>query len=366
MLSVIIPNYNHARYLPHAILALRAQERPADEIIVVDDGSADDSLAVLAELGRDRSDLTVIANERNRGALVSLQRGLEAARGRYVYFGAADDAVLPGFFATALAMLTAHPEVGLFCGDAVLVDGETGRVIGHRPAVRPLQSGGVMTADGTARLLRRADNFILTGSAIFRRDLALAKGGFDPRAHSFADGLLARKVALAAGFCYLPRDVAVWNVFDAGLSRSLALDTPRAERALAELPRLIAADEDLPDWYAPLMVRRWRFGSARLALIARPPRRALLRVMGGVGRLDRAMLAIASPALGIAPARWAVLAWLTMRLRPFRVRDVAVTALNRWWKRRYPSLPSPDLIGGSSGPPEQAPRRDRWPGRAGP
>ena len=51
MLSVVIPNYNHARYLPHAILALRAQERPADEIIVVDDGSVDDSLAVLRELG---------------------------------------------------------------------------------------------------------------------------------------------------------------------------------------------------------------------------------------------------------------------------------------------------------------------------
>ena len=67
MLSVVIPNYNHARYLPHAILALRSQERPAEEIIVVDDGSADDSLAVLNELARDHGDLTIIRNERNRG-----------------------------------------------------------------------------------------------------------------------------------------------------------------------------------------------------------------------------------------------------------------------------------------------------------
>jgi glycosyltransferase involved in cell wall biosynthesis len=334
MLSVIIPNYNHARYLPRAILALRAQERPADEIIVVDDGSVDDSLTVLKELARDTSDLTVIVNECNRGALISLQRGLEAARGQYVYFGAADDAVLPGFFATALSMLAEHPEAGLFCGDALLIDGETGRTLGHRPAVRPLQNGGVVTATDAARLLRRADNFILTGSAIFRRDLALAKGGFDPRAHSFADGLLARKVALAAGFCYLPRDVAVWNVFESGLSRSLALDTPRALRALADLPALIEADEHLPNWYAPLMVRRWRFGSARLALNARPPRRGLLRVMGGVDHVDRAMIELVSPALGIAPVRWFVLAWLTVRLRPFRVRDVAMTAFNRWWSRR--------------------------------
>lgn len=335
LLSVVIPNYNHARYLPRAIAALRAQERPADEIIVVDDGSTDDSLAVLATLGGESSDLIVVTNERNRGALFSLQRGLEAARGRYVYFGAADDAVLPGFFATALEMLAAYPEVGLFCGDGILIDGNTGRTIGHRPAVRPLQSEGVVSPAETHRLLRRADNFILTGSAVFRRDLALAKGGFDPRAHSFADGLLARKIALAAGFCYRPQTVAVWHVFEAGLSRSTALETPLALQALVELPKLIAADEHLPDWYAPLMARRWRFGTARLALAAQPPRLNLLRAMGGVGRLDGAVIAAALPALGVAPVRWLVLAWLTLRLRPFRVRDVAVTTFNRWRKRAW-------------------------------
>jgi hypothetical protein len=269
-----------------------------------------------------------------------VQRGLEAARGRYVYFAAADDAVLPGFFASALAMLAAHPGVGLFCADGLLVDGDTGRTIGHRPAVRPLQREGVISPDGMARLLRRADNFILTGSAVFRRDLALDKGGFDPRARSFADGLLARKIALAAGFCYQPRTVAVWNVFEAGLSRSMALELPPAQWALAELPRLIAADPYLPAWYAPLMARRWRFSSARLALAARPPRQALLRAMGGVGRLDDAVIAAALPALAAAPVRLFVLVWLTLRLRPFRVRDVAVTAFNRWRERRRPAPPA--------------------------
>jgi hypothetical protein len=47
------------------------------------------------------------------------------------------------------------------------------------------------------------------------------------------------------------------------------------------------------------------------------------------------VIELASPALGIAPVRWFVLAWLTLRLRPFRVRDVAVTAFNRWWNRLW-------------------------------
>jgi hypothetical protein len=114
----------------------------------------------------------------------------------------------------------------------------------------------------------------------------------------------------------------------------MALEAPRALRALTELPKLIAADRNFPDWYAPLMARRWRFGTARLALAARPPRRALLRQMGATGRLDTAVIAAASPALGLAPVRWLLLAWLTLRLRPFRVRDVALTAFNRWRERR--------------------------------
>jgi hypothetical protein len=337
LLSVVIPNFNHARYLGRAIAALRAQERPADEIIVVDDGSTDDSLAVLAELRRGHRDLVVVTTRRNHGAVAALQRGLETARGAYVYFSAADDSVLQHFFECALAMLAAHPSAGLFCGDSLLVDGATGRTMGHRPAARPMQCGGMITPAATAQLLRQSDNFILTGSAIFRRDLALAKGGFDARAGSFADGLLARKVALAAGFCYQPRLFAIWNIFETGLSRSMALEVPRAVKALADLPKLIAADQHFPEWYAPLMARRWRFGTARLALAARPPRRALLQQMGGIGRLDAAVIAAASPALGLAPVRWLVLAWLTLRLRPFRVRDVALTAFNRWRERMTPS-----------------------------
>jgi hypothetical protein len=103
---------------------------------------------------------------------------------------------------------------------------------------------------------------------------------------------------------------------------------------LAELPKLITEDEHLPNWYAPLMARRWRFGTARLSLAARPPRRALLRAMGGTSRLDLAVIATASPALGVAPVRWLLLAWLTLRLRPFLLRDVALTAINRWRKGR--------------------------------
>ena len=95
------------------------QSRPPDELIVIDDASTDDSREVIQFQQARHPQLTALANETNVGALGTLQRGLEAASGRYVYFAAADDQILPGFFETALGVLETTPSVGLFCGETI-------------------------------------------------------------------------------------------------------------------------------------------------------------------------------------------------------------------------------------------------------
>lgn len=330
LLSVVLPNYNHARYLSRAIDAIAGQSSPPDQIIVIDDASSDDSGDVLADCQRRHANLTVLFNQRNLGALAGLQRGLELARGRYVYFAAADDQILPGFFGNAIGMLEAAPAVGLFCAETILVDGATGRKIGRRPVVRPLRKAGQLGAGDVERLLKRADNFIHTGSAVFRRQALLNKGGFAAEAGSFSDGLLARKIALTEGMCFMPTPVAIWHIHAGGLSRQTALALDKAVDALVVLPGLIARDRDFPLWYGELFERRWRFGSARLALDVTPPDTALLAAMAPDTGIDRAVIAVLAPWLRFRAARLATLAWLTLRFRPFRLRDLAVTALDRW------------------------------------
>src|ERR1700730_1571088 len=117
MLSVVLPNFNHGVHLDRSLGALLAQERAPDEIIVIDDASTDDSLTILARYASAWPSVKILANALNQGALASLQQGLEAARGRYVYFAAADDWVMPGFFALGIEMLVANPQRGLFCAD---------------------------------------------------------------------------------------------------------------------------------------------------------------------------------------------------------------------------------------------------------
>jgi glycosyltransferase involved in cell wall biosynthesis len=328
VLSVILPNYNHAKLVPRAIAALVEQVPPPDEVIVVDDCSTDDSLDVLNGLAARYPLLRVIPSPANAGVVPAQNRGIEAARGEYLYFGASDDWVAPGFFAEARRMLDAYPDAGLFCGEARLVDGETGETLSVRPPVRPVAASGMVRPEQSKRLLQRIDNWILTGSAVFRRDAFEAAGGLDPALGPFADGFLSRKIAVTRGFCYTPRIVAIWCVFRAGYSRTTALDIRRARDALEALPTRFASDGAFPEWYPKLFADRWRFGTARLAIMAEPIHRDLVLAMGARSSLDHAILKTAMQ-LPARLARLTSLAWLWFRLRPTTLTGLIRTALAR-------------------------------------
>jgi glycosyltransferase involved in cell wall biosynthesis len=344
-LSVVLPNYNHGRLIARAIAALVAQERPPDEIIIVDDGSTDDSLQVIEQLAASSSIIRVIANPTNEGAPAALSRGLDACRGKYVYFAAADDSVLPGFFANALAVLEQYPEAGLICGESELVSGHTGKRMGVRPAVRPSNRTTHFTPAATAALLKRADNWILTGSSIFVRDRAVGAGGFATELGSFADGYLGRKVALTHGFCFIPRAMAIWRVFDDSFSRETASDPIVAQRVLANACTRFAQDPAFPAWYGELFTRRLQFSIARVAVSPRPINKAILVQTSMRAPADRMILSVVSRLPAAEPVRSIVLAWLWLRFRPMSPWLVLRSAIWRCLMRPRHQLP-----GGARGP----------------
>jgi glycosyltransferase involved in cell wall biosynthesis len=327
-LSVVLPNYNHGKLISRAVAALLAQERVPDEIVIVDDGSTDDSLRVIEALAAGTKAIRVIASQTNEGATAALARGLDACRGKYVYFAAADDWVLPGFFASVLPVLERHPQAGLACGESHLVSGRTGEPIGVRPAVRPSNRTDYFSPAATAALLRRADNWILTGSAIFVRDRAVAAGGFAADLGSFADGYLARKVALTHGFCFVPRPMATWQVFDDSLSRETASDPAEAQRVLANALARFAQDPAFPPWYGALFRRRLQFGIARLAIATRPMNQSFLAQASGGGLADRMLLSAAARL-----PRALLLGWLWLRFWPMNPVLVLRSTIWRYFTR---------------------------------
>ena len=82
LLSVVLPNYNHARYLPRALDAYLSQDHPADEIIVIDDCSADASREIVTRYAANHPSIRLVSNDKNMGVIPTLSRGLNEARGQ--------------------------------------------------------------------------------------------------------------------------------------------------------------------------------------------------------------------------------------------------------------------------------------------
>ncbi len=127
-LSVIMPNYNDGDRIGNSLTSILDQSRSPDEVIVVDDGSTDNSREVIRGLMKRYPQLSLHHHEENQGPVAACNTAFRLATGDYIFGFPADDVVLPGWFEQAEAMLKQHPGVGICCGDYYMVDVETGKV----------------------------------------------------------------------------------------------------------------------------------------------------------------------------------------------------------------------------------------------
>jgi glycosyltransferase involved in cell wall biosynthesis len=264
-LSVIMPNRNHGRFLPRALAALERQTVRATEIIVVDDASTDDSLAVLEAWRGRLPELRIVSLAEHGGAVVALNHGLGLATGDLVYAAAADDVTRPLLFETAFQALADHPTAGVFCAEAVVIDDGHTRAI--RPAVGTLFERHFTPAD-FRRWLEGSDNLCVGVVTIVRRRMMLEAGGYDPALGPFCDSFLARIVCLRHGVVFVPKVLGEWHRSSSGISRTLARDVELTKDFIAEARRRIEADREgiYPPRYGILFAKRAAFNAARLAL----------------------------------------------------------------------------------------------------
>jgi glycosyltransferase involved in cell wall biosynthesis len=164
MVSVIIATYNRARYLPATVASVLGQTFHDFELIVVDDGSTDDTAVVLKPFqGRLRY---VYQENAERGA--ARNRGLRLASGKYVAFLDSDDLWAPNKLEAEVETLRRRPGLGLVYSDACYIDSE-GRPCGQ--VRRRLREGDVIEHIG-------CDNFIPFGAHLADRERFLAAGAF--------------------------------------------------------------------------------------------------------------------------------------------------------------------------------------------
>ena len=184
--SVVIPTYNRADLVMRALQSVFAQTRPVDEVLLVDDGSTDDTEARVRNAYGDR---VRYLRQSNAGVSVARNLGLREARGEYIAFLDSDDLWMPDKTRQQLQFLERHPDYGLVLCDVerVTADGRPIDIL-HRRAALPLDGRIV------SNVLRNPT--LVPASAMIRREVYETVGGFDETLRTAEDLDFHLRVAL--------------------------------------------------------------------------------------------------------------------------------------------------------------------------
>lgn len=227
--SVIIPCFAAARFIAEAVASVLAQRQEGVEILVVDDGSPDG--AALAEALRPFGGAVTLLRGPHEGVAAARNRGIRAARGRYLAFLDADDRWKEGFLARQMALLEREEADLVYC-DAELFG----------PRARP---GATVMRDHpsrgevTAAAVLAADCVVVMSTVVVRADRVRAVGGFDAGLRLSEDVDLWVRLLLGGGrFVYHRSALALRRIHGANASRD---EEGMLEGALAVVARHEAA-----------------------------------------------------------------------------------------------------------------------------
>jgi len=194
--SVIIPCYQQAQYLSQAIESVLAQNFRLLEIIVINDGSPDDTAAVAARFGH----RIKYIEQKNQGVSAARNAGLRLARGEFLHFLDADDYVLPGFYDKMVAVLNQRPDAAAcYCGYR-FVDLAGACLLEREP---------ISESKDWFHLLLEKNNWPCH-SLLVRAAVLLTTGGFDANLRSCEDWDLWLRLALSGSrFASVPGFIGV-------------------------------------------------------------------------------------------------------------------------------------------------------------
>ena len=251
--SVIIPAYNGAAYISQAIESVLRQEGADLEVIVVDDGSTDETQRVLE---RYRADVVSLYQE-NRGMASARNRGIHASSGQYLAFVDQDDYWLDGKLTAQLALFQSRPQGGLVYADTFLLQ-DTRYLPQTFFTLCPPHRGWVFD-----RLL--LDSFIPIPTVVVRRECLEDVGLFDERLRICADYDLWLRVAARYEVDYVEALLAVYRRHEGNTSKN-------AELALTEAIRVTDAclSNPMMPTVSPGLARsrlsmlRWQLGVTHL------------------------------------------------------------------------------------------------------
>lgn len=178
--TVVVPSYNYARYLPDAVHSILSQRGVTVDAIIVDDASTDNSVEVARRLAAEDKRISVLVHKKNTGPVTTFNDGLAEARGEFLVRLDADDVLTPGSLERSVIVAQHFPSVGLVYGHPLHFSGATRQRARANPTRWTIWPGRKWLAD------RCLDGFnvITSPEVLMRKSVVDIVGGQQPLSHT--------------------------------------------------------------------------------------------------------------------------------------------------------------------------------------
>ncbi len=194
LVSIVIPCYNRGEFIAETIASVLNQSYPHIELIVVDDGSTDNSREIVDSFAEQ---ITILEHPGrvNKGQSAALNLGIRASHGKYIAFLDSDDLFLPDKIEKQVRFLENNPHIGLVYGNGHAIDAE-GKVL------YPFYSSDHYEASDPNRILLDC-YFLLPNNSLLKREVLEASGGFDETLRAAQDHDLLIRIAEVTNIAYI-------------------------------------------------------------------------------------------------------------------------------------------------------------------
>lgn len=195
--SVIIPTFNRERFIGLSIDSVMSQTYKDIEVIIVDDGSTDNTQQVLTTYGN----RVCVIKQDNSGVSQALNRGIDAARGEWIAILGSDDEWMPGYLEWQMKGVDRHPDVIAHIANSMTIQLDGTRedhFLGTRLAGKFGEKECLLLERPLRTIINHSPWFCQ--AIIMRRDLLLQAGGFDSTLHIAEDLDVVSKMALKGPF----------------------------------------------------------------------------------------------------------------------------------------------------------------------
>lgn len=223
--SVLVATYNQARYIEECLASIVAQDHPDFEVVVTDDGSTDDTVAIVKRFAARHPNVRLVTSPSNTGVTANVNRGLRACRGRFIAAIGGDDVAYPGKLSLQAKLMRERPAVVICYHDVKVFFDD-----GSRPPSK--FSEFRRPREGTAKDLVRHGNFIVGSSPMLRR-AAIPPEGAPEELAVVSDWFLQIQMARQGQIAYIPQVLVGYRRHgDSVLMRKMGQSDPLRTLAL--------------------------------------------------------------------------------------------------------------------------------------